>query len=84
MTSGAISKLPDDLQWQIRTLLPRKDGKPVATAPAPAPAEPAVPQLAPNMLAGGLPLPLLPLVAPVSKILSAGLLIFEIHLYSLH
>ena len=82
MTSGAISKLPDDLQWQIRTLLPRKDGKPVAAAPAPA--EPAASQLAPTVLAGGLPLPLLPLVAPVSKTPSAVLLISEMHMYNLH
>ena len=27
MTSGSINKLPDSLQWQIRTLLPRREGK---------------------------------------------------------
>lgn len=27
MSSGSVNKLPDSLQWQIRTLLPKKDGK---------------------------------------------------------
>lgn len=35
MTSGSINKLPDNLQWQIRTLLPRKDGKVATPTPVP-------------------------------------------------
>jgi len=35
MSSGMVSQLPDSLQWQIRTLLPRKDGRPLSIAPAP-------------------------------------------------
>ena len=45
LTNGTISKLPDDLQWQIRSLLPRKE----AAAPRlPQPGGQASPQ------AGGL------------------------------
>jgi hypothetical protein len=42
MSSGLVSQLPDNLQWQIRTLLPRRDGKSLPSAPAPAPARLAV------------------------------------------
>lgn len=74
MSSGALSKLPDELQFQIRTLLPRKDHAPIAAAaaasapslPPPAPAAPALPQMAPtNMLTAGMQLPFMPLVPQV-------------------
>ena len=42
MSSGSMNKLPDNLQWQIRTLLPKKDSKSQALPlpePVPAPVE---------------------------------------------
>lgn len=74
MSSGAISKLPDELQFQIRTLLPRKDGKPLATAvaspaeplPKPAPAPTATQQVpAAGLLPTNMQLPFMPLMPPV-------------------
>ena len=34
LAMGAISKLPEDLQWSVRVLLPRKDDPAVAAAKA--------------------------------------------------
>lgn len=46
MSSGSMNKLPDNLQWQIRTLLPRKDSK---SQPMPMPVpEPAPVEVAPQ------------------------------------
>lgn len=67
MSSGSMSKLPDNLQWQIRTLLPRKDGKsqpmavtepvPVETAPQQGFTAPHCPSPI-NLAAASLQLPL--------------------------
>lgn len=37
VSTGAVSKLPEEAQWNIRVLLPRKSDAPVATFTVPAP-----------------------------------------------
>ena len=45
VSTGAVSKLPEEAQWNVRVLLPRKNDAPVATFSVPAArgASPAVP-----------------------------------------
>lgn len=74
LSNGSIGKLPDDLQWKVRNLLPRKDaaarlplaGHPVpvfGAGPGPDPTQPSTSGAAQS---AALSVPFLPLLPQVS------------------